>query len=121
MKKTLSTLLAAAILLGLLTACGKTEPAKTPSAPLPNTQTAEEFKQELMAKSERTNSSATDSSKTDEPATSGKYCGSRNSDVFHYPSCSSAERIKDANLVWFKDLDAAYDRGYRPCQRCTPD
>ena len=121
MKKLLPALLATALLFALLTACGKTEPAKAPSAPLPNTQTAEEFKQDLMAKSERANSSTTASSKTSEPAASGKYCGSRNSDVFHYPSCSSAERIKDSNLVWFKDLDAAYDRGYRPCQRCTPD
>lgn len=25
------------------------------------------------------------------------------------------------NVVWFDDLDAAMDAGFRPCKRCRPD
>ena len=50
----------------------------------------------------------------------GKFCGSKNSDVYHYPSCSYAERISISNLIWFADYPDALALGYRPCEVCKP-
>lgn len=50
----------------------------------------------------------------------GKYCGSKNSDVYHYPSCGSAKQIKPENLIWFIDENDAKSKGYRPCKKCNP-
>jgi len=49
-----------------------------------------------------------------------QYCGSINSDVYHYPSCSSAKRINPENLIWFVDENDAKSKGYRPCKKCNP-
>jgi len=49
-----------------------------------------------------------------------KYCGSINSDVYHYPWCSNAKKIKPENLVWFTDEYDAKSKGYRPCKVCNP-
>jgi micrococcal nuclease len=50
----------------------------------------------------------------------GQYCGSINSDVYHYPSCGSAKRINPENLIWFIDENDAKSEGYRPCKKCNP-
>jgi len=50
----------------------------------------------------------------------GKYCGSKKSDVYHYPSCRYVDQIKPENLIWFKDEYDAVAKGYRPCQVCKP-
>ena len=50
----------------------------------------------------------------------GDFCGSKNSDVYHYPGCSAAKRIKSSNLIWFTDECDAKSRGYRPCSICDP-
>ncbi len=50
----------------------------------------------------------------------GKYCGSKKSDIYHYPSCKWAKEIHSYNLVWFKDENDAAAKGYRPCQVCRP-
>ena len=40
---------------------------------------------------------------------------------FHYPSCSSAEKIKDSNRQEFHGTrDELVSRGYSPCGRCHP-
>jgi len=49
-----------------------------------------------------------------------QYCGSINSDVYHYPSCGSAKRINPENLIWFSDENDAKSKGYRPCKKCNP-
>ena len=49
-----------------------------------------------------------------------KFVASKNSDVFHRPNCSSAKRIKPANLVGYNSRQAAIRNGKRPCKRCKP-
>lgn len=49
-----------------------------------------------------------------------KYVGSAKSNVYHYPSCGSAKRIKPGNLVTFSSAKDAQGRGYRPCKVCKP-
>jgi methylphosphotriester-DNA--protein-cysteine methyltransferase len=51
---------------------------------------------------------------------SGQFVGSKNSDVYHYPSCTYAQRIKDSNKIWFSNSQDARNHGYRPCQVCHP-
>jgi hypothetical protein len=48
------------------------------------------------------------------------YVGSANSSIYHYPSCASAKKIKEANEVWFSDVAEAKDSGYVPCKVCRP-
>ncbi|MBO3808290.1 MAG: zinc dependent phospholipase C family protein [Candidatus Brockarchaeota archaeon] len=50
----------------------------------------------------------------------GKYCGSKNSDVYHYPTCRYVQQIKPEDLVWFTDECDASSKGYRPCKVCNP-
>lgn len=51
---------------------------------------------------------------------SGPFVGSIKSDVYHYPSCSSAKQIKKKNLIIFNSVAEAKAMGYRPCKRCKP-
>lgn len=55
-----------------------------------------------------------------EPAQQTQFVGSRNSSVYHRPSCSSARRIKRENVVRFDSREAAARAGYRACKRCKP-
>lgn len=48
------------------------------------------------------------------------YVGSVNSNVYHYPSCQWAKKIKDVNQVWFSDTSDAKNAGYVPCKVCKP-
>lgn len=48
------------------------------------------------------------------------YVGSANSSIYHYPSCRSAKKIKEANQVWFSDVSKANGAGYVPCKVCKP-
>ncbi|MGB9590343.1 MAG: Ada metal-binding domain-containing protein [candidate division WOR-3 bacterium] len=50
----------------------------------------------------------------------GSYCASRNSNVFHYPSCEMVQKIDPRNLIWFKTRDEAIRTGKRPCRVCRP-
>jgi competence protein ComEC len=49
-----------------------------------------------------------------------KYAASKNSDIFHYLSCSYVARIKPENLILFKTREEAIASGRRPCKRCSP-
>jgi len=49
-----------------------------------------------------------------------KFVASKNSNVFHKPDCSSAKRIKPANLVGYNSRAEALKAGKRPCKRCKP-
>lgn len=57
---------------------------------------------------------------TPSPANTGQYVGSKNSDKYHYPSCSGAAKIKDSNEVWFDSEAEAIAAGYVPCKICEP-
>ncbi len=50
-------------------------------------------------------------------APSAKECafvGSRNSTLYHLPTCASAKRIKPENIVCFVSAEDAAARGYKP-------
>jgi hypothetical protein len=50
----------------------------------------------------------------------GPVVGSKNSNVYHYPSCYEAKKIKPENLVTFPTIADACAAGYRPCKVCDP-
>ncbi len=50
----------------------------------------------------------------------GKYLGSKNSHIYHYPGCKWAMKIKADNAVWFASAAEARAAGYRPCRVCKP-
>ena len=49
-----------------------------------------------------------------------KYVGSVNSDIYHYPNCRWAKKIKPENEIWFDSAKDAKIHGYRPCKVCKP-
>lgn len=53
-------------------------------------------------------------------ALAGTYVGSKNSNKYHYPTCSAAQRIKTQNQVVFKSANEARAAGYVPCKICRP-
>jgi len=48
------------------------------------------------------------------------YVASKNSKVFHKPSCRSAARIKAENLVTYNSREEALAAGKSPCKQCKP-
>jgi competence protein ComEC len=56
---------------------------------------------------------------TVDPVTAS-YAGSKNSEVFHYSTCSHVKSIKPENLVEYTTRDAAVAAGKRPCKTCNP-
>lgn len=71
------------------------------SASVQNAQTAEEraFSEEVVH-------------------TDRQFVGSKNSDKYHLPWCSGAQRIAEENKVWFASVADATDAGYTPAQNC---
>lgn len=51
----------------------------------------------------------------------GPFVGSKNSNVYHIPTCFEAKKIKPQNLVTFPNAKAAQAAGYRPCEVCKPE
>ena len=49
-----------------------------------------------------------------------KFVGSIYSNVYHYPSCKWAKKIKPENEIWFSSPEEAKAAGYRPCKVCRP-
>jgi hypothetical protein len=49
-----------------------------------------------------------------------QFIGSKQSDVYHYPSCFYVSNIKEENKVFFEDAQDAVDQGYHPCSICDP-
>jgi hypothetical protein len=43
---------------------------------------------------------------------------SKNSEVYHKASCSSAQQIKAENLIRFKSVEEARESGRRECKKC---
>ena len=58
-----------------------------------------------------------DSSASTEVA-AGQYVASKNSDKYHFPWCSGAQRIKEENKVWFQSREEALAAGYTPASNC---
>jgi len=54
------------------------------------------------------------------PSVTGVFVGSINSDVYHYPTCTYAQRIYPENQIWFSSSQDARAHGYRPCKVCHP-
>ncbi|MGZ4849059.1 MAG: Ada metal-binding domain-containing protein [Halobacteriota archaeon] len=50
----------------------------------------------------------------------GSFVGSVNSNVYHYPSCYEAAKIKPENLITFNSVAEACVANYRPCKVCNP-
>lgn len=49
------------------------------------------------------------------------YILNKNTGVFHYPDCSSVDRMNESNKIYFDgDRQEAIEKGYKPCQRCNP-
>ncbi|MFA6095259.1 MAG: hypothetical protein WC767_00210 [Candidatus Paceibacterota bacterium] len=48
----------------------------------------------------------------------GMYVGSRSGDKYHLPWCSGAQRIAEANKVWFASKAEAESAGYTPAANC---
>lgn len=49
-----------------------------------------------------------------------KYVASKNSQVFHTPTCRSAKRISPENMIGYSTREEAINAGKRPCKLCTP-
>ena len=49
-----------------------------------------------------------------------RYIGSRTTHIFCFPTCRDARRIREENVVPFRDADQALETGYRPCRHCQP-
>ena len=52
----------------------------------------------------------------EEPA----FVGSAKGGKYHLPSCKLAKKIKQENMVTFKDVAEAEKKGYEPCKTCIP-
>ena len=48
----------------------------------------------------------------------GKYVASKNSNKYHAPWCSGAQRIKEENKIWFNNKEEAEAFGYTPASNC---
>jgi micrococcal nuclease len=51
---------------------------------------------------------------------SERYVGSKYSNKYHFPHCTSAQRIKPSNRRVFNSVKEAIDAGYVPCKICRP-
>ena len=67
-------------------------------------------------------SSSTTSHSTSDSSSSGSgsYVGNSNTGKFHVASCSSVDKMSEANKVFFSSRDEAINQGYVPCKRCNP-
>ena len=54
-------------------------------------------------------------------AVGGNYIGNANTKKFHYPDCSSVNKMKESNKVTLSGTrDEIIAMGYDPCKRCNP-
>ena len=53
-------------------------------------------------------------------STSTYYVGSRNSNIYHKPSCYWAQQISSHNLITWSTTAQARAAGYRACKVCNP-
>jgi len=48
----------------------------------------------------------------------GKYIASKSGTAYHFPWCAGAQKIKEANKIWFNTKEEAESRGYKPAGNC---
>ena len=48
----------------------------------------------------------------------GLYVASKTGKTYHYPWCSGAQRIKEANRIYFNSTVEARRAGYKPAKNC---
>lgn len=48
----------------------------------------------------------------------GKIVASKTGTKYHYPWCAGAQRISEANKVWFNSVEEARKAGYTPAGNC---
>jgi hypothetical protein len=53
-------------------------------------------------------------------AAAAQFVGSKNSNKYHYPYCSAAQKINPSNEVWFSSSDDARSHNYVSCKICSP-
>ena len=64
---------------------------------------------------------ATETEPAEEKANERDYVANKNSLKFHYPTCSSVEKIKASNRWDFHGTrEELIAKGYEPCKRCSP-
>jgi len=51
-------------------------------------------------------------------ATTGNFVASKTGTKYYLPSCAGADKISDANKVWFASASAAAAAGYAPAANC---
>lgn len=51
-------------------------------------------------------------------AATGQVLGSKNGTKYYLPACASANRISEANKIWFASVEAARAAGYTPAANC---
>ncbi len=49
-----------------------------------------------------------------------RYIGSKTTNIYCFPTCRDAKRIREGNRVPFHDEQEAAKKGFRPCRRCQP-
>lgn len=74
--------------------------------------------QNLAPETTQNSSAVSDTASAQTPSKDCQFVGSKNSNKYHIPTCSSAKRIKPENLVCFKDENDAKGKGYGP-DRCV--
>lgn len=90
---------------------------------LPADDTVNGYRTENSKPSEMPDTVSAEDVKPAEPNNDVKataYIGNSNSHIFHKPSCSSANTMKEENKVSFKSREDAVKSGYTPCKRCNP-
>ena len=62
-----------------------------------------------------------DDEPTNNTDTTASYILNKNTKKFHYPSCSSVDRMKESNKEYYTgSRDELINRGYDPCGNCHP-
>ena len=53
-----------------------------------------------------------------EVKSAGMYIASKNGTKYHFPWCSGAKTISEANKIWFNSIEKARAAGYTPASNC---
>jgi hypothetical protein len=55
---------------------------------------------------------------SDAPTSGGQLVASKTGAKYHFPWCSGAKRISEANKLWFNSVEEARKAGYTPASNC---
>ena len=69
----------------------------------------------VISASDNTNGLKTDGNKN---ISSGSVVASKNGTKYHYPWCSGAKSINEANKIYFASIEEAKKAGYEPASNC---